>query len=76
MARGTDDIASSLRRRATMRAMTLQIGMLLFPQLTQLDFTGPYEVLWRLPDAQVAMRETSKRDVTIIHDICPILPLW
>jgi cyclohexyl-isocyanide hydratase len=36
-----------------MRAMTLQIGMLLFPQLTQLDFTGPYEVLWRLPDAQV-----------------------
>lgn len=33
--------------------MALQIGMLLFPQLTQLDFTGPYEVLWRLPDAQV-----------------------
>jgi cyclohexyl-isocyanide hydratase len=33
--------------------MALQIGMLLFPQLTQLDFTGPYEVLWRLPDAHV-----------------------
>lgn len=33
--------------------MALQIGMLLFPQLTQLDFTGPYEVLWRLPDVQV-----------------------
>ena len=36
-----------------MRAMALQIGMLLFPQLTQLDFTGPYEVFWRLPDVQV-----------------------
>jgi cyclohexyl-isocyanide hydratase len=36
-----------------MRGMTLQIGMLLFPQLTQLDLTGPYEVLARMPDAQV-----------------------
>ncbi len=36
-----------------MRAMALQIGMLLFPQLTQLDFTGPYEVFWRLPDVHV-----------------------
>lgn len=29
------------------------IGMLLFPRLTQLDLTGPYEVLVRLPDAAV-----------------------
>jgi len=29
------------------------IGMLLFPRLTQLDLTGPYEVLARLPDADV-----------------------
>jgi cyclohexyl-isocyanide hydratase len=36
-----------------MRAMALQIGMLLFPQVTQLDFTGPFEVLWRIPNAQV-----------------------
>jgi len=33
--------------------MTLQIGMLLYPGLTQLDLTGPFEVLHRLPDAQV-----------------------
>ena len=31
--------------------MTLQVGMLLFPQITQLDLTGPFEVLHRLPDS-------------------------
>jgi cyclohexyl-isocyanide hydratase len=33
--------------------MTLQIGMVLFPKLTQLDLTGPQEVLWRIPDVTV-----------------------
>lgn len=33
--------------------MTLQIGMLLYPDLTQLDLTGPFEVLHRVPDARV-----------------------
>lgn len=33
--------------------MTLQIGMLLFPRLTQLDLTGPFEVLHRIPDTKV-----------------------
>jgi cyclohexyl-isocyanide hydratase len=33
--------------------MTLQIGMLLYPGLTQLDLTGPFEVLHRIPDAKV-----------------------
>jgi cyclohexyl-isocyanide hydratase len=31
----------------------LEIGFLLFPRLTQLDMTGPYEVLSRLPGARV-----------------------
>ncbi len=31
----------------------LQIGFLLFPRLTQLDMTGPFEVLARLPDADI-----------------------
>jgi cyclohexyl-isocyanide hydratase len=31
--------------------MTLQVGMLLFPQINQLDLTGPLEVLHRLPDS-------------------------
>lgn len=30
-----------------------RIGLLLFPQLTQLDLTGPYEVFCRLPDTRV-----------------------
>lgn len=30
----------------------IQIGFLLFPDLTQLDLTGPYEVLSRLPGAR------------------------
>src|SRR3954464_14002042 len=33
--------------------MTTHIGMLLFPGLTQLDLTGPFEVLHRVPGARV-----------------------
>ncbi|TWC12061.1 MULTISPECIES: isonitrile hydratase [unclassified Pseudomonas] len=33
--------------------MTLQIGLLLFPQVQQLDLTGPYDVLASLPDVTV-----------------------
>jgi len=32
---------------------TVQIGLLLFPRLTQLDMTGPFEVFSRIPDAKV-----------------------
>ena len=35
--------------------MTLQIGMLLFPRITQLDLTGPLELFHRVPDAQVSL---------------------
>ena len=33
--------------------MAVEIGMLLFPGLNQLDLTGPFEVLHRVPDARV-----------------------
>jgi cyclohexyl-isocyanide hydratase len=33
--------------------MTIHIGMLLYPGLTQLDLTAPFELLHRIPDAQV-----------------------
>jgi cyclohexyl-isocyanide hydratase len=33
--------------------MTIEIGMLLFPRLTQLDLTAPYELLHRVPGAKV-----------------------
>ena len=32
---------------------SLNIGFVLFPDLTQLDFTGPLQVLHRLPDSKV-----------------------
>jgi cyclohexyl-isocyanide hydratase len=33
--------------------MTIHVGMLLYPRLTQLDLTGPYEVLASMPDTEV-----------------------
>ena len=33
--------------------MTTHVGMLLYPGLTQLDLTGPFEVLHRVPGARV-----------------------
>jgi cyclohexyl-isocyanide hydratase len=41
--------------------MTLQIGMLLFPEITQLDLTGPFELLHRVPDSAVhlAWKDTN-----------------
>ncbi len=36
-----------------MTTTRLQIGLLLFPRLTQLDLTGPFEVFARLPDTDV-----------------------
>jgi cyclohexyl-isocyanide hydratase len=35
--------------------MTFRIGLLLFPDITQLDMTGPYEVFTKFPDAEVRL---------------------
>jgi cyclohexyl-isocyanide hydratase len=35
------------------RSMPFNVGFLLFPEITQLDLIGPYEVFIRLPDARV-----------------------
>jgi cyclohexyl-isocyanide hydratase len=45
-------------------AMTTRIGFVLFPRLTQLDLTGPYEVFGRLPDAQVLLVGPEARSDT------------
>jgi cyclohexyl-isocyanide hydratase len=39
------------------------IGMLVFPRLTQLDMTGPYEVLARLPNTKVHL---------VAHTLAPV----
>jgi cyclohexyl-isocyanide hydratase len=44
----------------------MQIGMLLFPQLTQLDLTGPHEVFARLPDARVHL--VAKKDTPVTSE--------
>src|SRR5215470_16396604 len=36
-------------------AGTLTAGLLVFPDLTQLDLTGPYEILSRAPDTRVVL---------------------
>ena len=59
------------------------IGMLIFPRLTQLDMTGPYEVLARLPDTVVHLVSHTLDPVktdrgmmivpTITYENCPQL---
>src|SRR5262245_58076887 len=39
--------------QAKLGCMSFRIGMLLFPNLTQLDLTGPYEVLSRIPESEI-----------------------
>ena len=39
------------------------VGMLIFPRLTQLDMTGPYEVLARLPNTKVLL---------VAHTMAPV----
>jgi cyclohexyl-isocyanide hydratase len=42
----------------------LRIGFLAFPRLTQLDLTGPYEVLSRMPGAQVHVLARAPGPIT------------
>jgi len=43
---------------------SVSIGLLLFPDLTQLDLTGPYEVFVRAPNAQVHLIWKNRDPVT------------
>jgi cyclohexyl-isocyanide hydratase len=59
--------------------------MLIFPRLTQLDMTGPYEVLARLPDTQVDLVAKTMDPVTtdrgmqivptVTYETCPPLDI-
>lgn len=60
-----------------------RIGMMIFPRLTQLDMTGPYEVLARLPNTAVDLVArtldpvTTDRGMQIVPTVtyatCPVL---
>jgi cyclohexyl-isocyanide hydratase len=43
--------------------MALQIGMVLFPRLTQLDLTGPQEILARIPGVEVHVIAKTREPV-------------
>ena len=43
--------------------MSLTVGMTLFPNVTQLDLTAPYEVFSRMPDTKVALLASSPAPV-------------
>jgi cyclohexyl-isocyanide hydratase len=45
-------------------SMPFQIGLLLFPDITQLDMTGPYEVFIKFPDAKVHLVWKTRAPVT------------
>jgi len=57
-----------------MTPTSLTVGMVLFPDLTQLDLTGPYEVFTRLPNTTVHLAAAtlapvrSERGLTITPD--------
>jgi len=44
--------------------MTFHIGLLLFPNVTQLDMTGPYEVFTKFPDAKTHLVWKDREPVT------------
>jgi cyclohexyl-isocyanide hydratase len=48
-----DPVAGIMEKPHARPTMTVRIAFLLFPDVTQLDLTGPYEVLSRLPGAEV-----------------------
>ena len=58
--------------------MPFHIGLLAFPDITQLDMTGPYEVFIKFPDAKVHLIWKSRQPVTAgggmqtraDHDVC------
>jgi cyclohexyl-isocyanide hydratase len=62
-----------------------RIGFLLFPEITQLDMTGPYEVLTKVPGAEVHLVSKSLEPVranggmhivpSTTYDACPQLDL-
>jgi cyclohexyl-isocyanide hydratase len=75
--------SEDVHSRQEKNTMTLQIGFLLFPQVQQLDLTGPYDVLASLPDVKVhliwkdLMPITASTGLmlkpTVTYDDCPAL---
>jgi cyclohexyl-isocyanide hydratase len=67
---------ASQRSKPRMTTQALSVGCLIFEQMDQIDFTGPFEVLSRMPDStiQIIGKEVAPiRDVQglrLFPDIC------
>jgi len=48
----------------TIMSTPFHVVFALFPRITQLDFTGPHEVFWRLPDARCVLASAAGGPVT------------
>ena len=46
-----------------------EVGLLLFPNLTQLDLTGPFEVFSRLPGCRVRLVAATRAPVRSDHGL-------
>jgi cyclohexyl-isocyanide hydratase len=65
--------AAADKRTRAMTEAKLRCGMLVFPNLTQLDLTGPYEILARMPGSEVSLIWKSLDPVRTEHGLT-ILP--
>jgi cyclohexyl-isocyanide hydratase len=45
------------------------VGMLIFPEMTQLDFSGPHEVFAQIPECQIKVISRSSHPVTANHGL-------
>ncbi|SRR5579883_1250471 len=54
---------------ANEQAFSISVGMVLFPNLTQLDFTGPYEVFAKLPNIQLYLLAETLEPVRSEHGL-------
>jgi cyclohexyl-isocyanide hydratase len=67
--RGPRCAARSPWRVYAERINTISIGLLVFPGLTQLDATGPYEVFARIPGAHVSLVAQDLEPVVSEHGL-------
>src|SRR5215813_12601743 len=62
-------ITISERQKPTQERKHLTIGCLIFPRMDQIDFTGPFEVLSRIPDSTIHVIAKTKSPVRDIQGL-------
>jgi cyclohexyl-isocyanide hydratase len=70
-------ITISDRNKPALQSHHLTIGALIFPRLDQIDFTGPFEVLSRIPNSSIHVMAKTKSPVRDIQGLIstPEMPI-